>query len=160
MTQIPDDAWSDRLCDQIAQAIREKRGGVSAAELARRTNGQMSRDMIANLETRKKRPITVPELIILADALGVAPLSLIYPRTGNVEAAPGHEPVPGIDATLWFAGYNHHDDNEMVDVYRYADARAQYEEYKLDPDEAERLSARSLLGQAKRHVRKQGWAVD
>lgn len=95
-----------------------------------------------------------------AYALGVAPLSLIYPRTADVEALPGTEPVPGIDATLWFAGYNHDDDNEMVDVYRYADARHWYEEHREDPDEPTRLNARSTLGQAKRQVRKQGWSTD
>ncbi|MGA5543777.1 hypothetical protein ACPCIR_18150 [Mycobacterium sp. NPDC051198] len=101
--------------------------------------------------------IDIAELIVLAKALGVPPVSLLYPRTNDVEQSPGVV-TSGLDATLWFAGYV--EDNDMLDVYRYADARAQYDGYRQDPDEAERLSARSTLGQAKRHVRHNSWSID
>lgn len=129
---------------------------MSASALADATEGVITRDTIANLESGRKRVIDIAELIVLAKALDVAPVSLLYARTNDVEQSPGVV-TSGLDATLWFAGYDA--DNDMMDLYRYADARAQYEEYKQDPDEGERLSARSLLGQAKRIVRKQGWRV-
>lgn len=134
---------------------------MSGAALADATDGLITRDTIANLESGRKRVIDIAELIVLAKALDVAPVSLVYPRTNDVEQSPGVV-TSGLDATLWFAGYDPDPDadGDMIDVYRYADARAQYEEYRKDPDEAERLSARSTLGQAKRHVRKQGWVVD
>ncbi len=124
--------------------------------LADATGRLITRDTIANLESGRKRVLDIAELIILAKALDVPPVSLLYPRTDRVEQSPGVV-TSGLDATLWFAGYS--EDSDMWDVYRYADARAQYDVYKQDPDEAERLSARSLIGQAKRNVRKQGWAV-
>lgn len=130
---------------------------MSGAALAEATGGLITRDTIANLESGRKRVIDIAELIVLAKALDVAPVSLLYARSGDVEQSPGVV-TSGLDATLWFAGYS--EDSDMLDVYRYADARAQYEDYRQDPDEAERLSARSTLGQAKRHVRKQGWVVD
>ncbi|MCA4736745.1 helix-turn-helix transcriptional regulator [Mycobacterium avium subsp. hominissuis] len=134
---------------------------MSASALADATEGVITRDTIANLESGRKRVIDIAELIVLAKALEVPPVSLIYARGNAVEQSPGVV-TSGVDATLWFAGYNPdpYADGDMIDVYRYADARAQYAEYKQDPDEAERLSARSLLGMAKRTVRKQGWAVD
>lgn len=159
MTSPPTNAWSDQLRAHVASAIRARREerGLSASALADGTGGVITRDTIANLESGRKRVLDIAELIVLAKALGVAPISLLYARTNDVEQSPGVV-MSGLDATLWFAGYA--EDNEMMDLYRYADARAQYEEYRQDPDEAERLSARSTLGQAKRHVRKQGWAVD
>lgn len=159
MTTADEPAWSDRLRAHIAGAVRAARDqrGMSLNGLADATGGVVTRDTIANLESGRKRVLDIAELIVLAEALDVAPVSLLYARTNEVEQSPGVV-TSGLDATLWFAGYA--DDNDMMDVYRYADARAQYEEYRRDPDEAERLSARSTLGQAKRHVRKQGWAVD
>lgn len=150
--------WSAQLRAHIASAIRARRDELklSASELADATEGVITRDTIANLESGRKRVIDIAELIVLAKALDVAPVSLLYARGNDVEQSPGVV-TSGIDATLWFAGYS--EDSDMWDVYRYADSRAQYEEYKQDPDEGERLSARSLLGQAKRLVRKHGWAV-
>ncbi|MDM2549944.1 helix-turn-helix transcriptional regulator [Mycobacteroides abscessus] len=154
---MPSD-WSSQLRAHVAAAVqaRRKQLDMSAAALADATDGFITRDTIANLESGRKRVIDIAELIVLAKALDVPPVSLLYPRTDHVEQSPGVV-TSGLDATLWFAGYS--EDSDMWDVYRYADARAQYDVYKQDPDEAERLSARSLIGQAKRNVRKQGWAV-
>lgn len=159
MTSPPSNTWSDQLRAHIVSAIRATREerGLSASALADATGGVITRDTIANLESGRKRVLDIAELIVLAKALDVAPVSLLYARTNEVEQSPGVV-TSGLDATLWFAGYA--DNNEMMDVYRYADARAQYDVYKQDPDEGERLSARSLVGQAKRVVRKQGWVVD
>jgi transcriptional regulator with XRE-family HTH domain len=163
MTSPPTNAWSEQLRTHIASAIRatrEKRG-LSASALADATDGLISRDTIANLESGRKRVLDIGELIVLAKALDVAPVSLLYTRKNDVEQSPGVV-TSGLDATLWFAGYDPdpYHDSDMMDVYRYADARYWNEEYKQNPDEPQRLNARSTLGQAKRQVRKQGWAVD
>lgn len=134
---------------------------MSASALADATEGVITRDTIANLESGRKRVIDIAELIVLAKALDVAPVSLLYARTSDVEQSPGVV-TSGLDATLWFAGYDPepYSESDMVDVYRYADARHWYEEHRNDADEPTRLNARSTLGQAKRQVRKQGWALD
>lgn len=165
MTTPTEPSWSDALRTHIASAVRAVRDerSLSLNGLADATGGLITRDTIANLESGRKRVLDIAELIILAKALGVDPVSLIYPRTDGVEAYPGADPTSGLDATLWFVGYDPDPDTDggMVDVYRYADARYWWHsEYKDDPDEPRRLNARSLLGQAKRQVRKQGWAVD
>src|SRR5690349_13313085 len=66
---------------QIASAVRATREerGLSASALAEATGGVVTRDTIANLESGRKRVIDVAELIVLAKALDVSPLSLIYP---------------------------------------------------------------------------------
>lgn len=163
-TQDTPPDWSTQLRAHIASAVRAKRvkRGMSASALADATEGVITRDTIANLESGRKRVIDIAELIVLAKALDVAPVSLIYPRTNDVEAYPGGDPRSGLDATLWFAGYDPdpYSDSDMMDVYRYADARHWYEDHRNDADEPTRLNARSTLGQAKRQVRKQDWAID
>ncbi|MEB3032296.1 helix-turn-helix domain-containing protein [[Mycobacterium] nativiensis] len=160
MTTEETPSWADQLRAHIASAVRAKRDdrGMSLNALADATDGLVTRDTIANLESGRKRVIDVAELILLAKALDVAPVSLLYARTSDVEQSPGVD-TSGLDATLWFAGYDP-SDSDMMDVYRYADARHWYEEHRNDTDEPTRLNARSTLGQAKRQVRKQGWSVD
>lgn len=148
-TQNPDSP--DELRARVVQSIRQLRADreLSAAALADLTGGLITRDTIANLESGRKRVIDVAELIVIAKALGVPPLSLIYP-----------DPTQD-DSALWFAGYIEDDDgNDLLPLYRLYDARKWYDEHRNDPDERERLNARSTLGQAKREVRKLGWTVD
>jgi transcriptional regulator with XRE-family HTH domain len=112
MTTTPEVSWPD-IRTQIAQAVRVTRDarGLSLIALAEATGGLITRDTIANLESGRKRVIDVGEVIVLAKALGVAPLSLIYPPSpSNAEAA------------LAFSGYDN-DDDPMKDLYHLHDAR-------------------------------------
>ncbi|MGV9800493.1 helix-turn-helix domain-containing protein [Mycobacterium sp. NPDC003449] len=153
--------WARDLNARIRQAIRDEREkqGLSAAAVAERTNGFMSRDTLANLESGRKRAVDVPELIVLAHALGVSPLSLIYPDLVDVEveARPGVTMSAG-DAALAFAGYL--DDDPLMTLYDLRSARKWYDRKRNDPDESERDDARQSLGQAERIARQQGWKVD
>ncbi|EUA15171.1 helix-turn-helix family protein [Mycobacterium kansasii 732] len=128
---------------QIASAVRaarEKRD-LSASALADATDGAITRDTIANLESGRKRVIDVGEVIILAKALGVSPLSLIYPPSpSNAEAA------------LAFSGYDN-DDDVMKDLYHLHDAR---EWLTFDDTAPARQGYRTALRAAKRA----GWVED
>ncbi|MGB3231785.1 MAG: helix-turn-helix transcriptional regulator [Mycobacterium sp.] len=129
---------------QIASAVRaarEKRG-LSASALADATEGVVTRDTIANLESGRKRVIDVGEVIILAKALGVSPLSLVYPPSpSNAEAA------------LHFSGYDN-DDDPMKDLYHLHDAR---EWFEADESSA---PARQGYRYAVRQAKKAGWVGD
>ncbi|WP_100480096.1 helix-turn-helix domain-containing protein [Mycobacteroides abscessus] len=145
MTTTPE---PDELRARVVQSIRQLRDDqkLSAAALADRTGGLITRDTIANLESGRKRVIDVAELIAIAKGLGVSPLSLIYPPDPD-----------NASAALAFCGYDN-DDDPVKPLYRLHDARKWYDRKRNDPDEAERLSARSSLGQAEREARKLGWA--
>lgn len=58
-------------------ASYRKLNGWSMGELERRTGGFIKRDVIANIETRRKKDITVRQLVTLAEALAVPPLALL-----------------------------------------------------------------------------------
>jgi len=114
---------------------------MSASALADATDGAVTRDTIANLESGRKRVIDVWEVIVLAKALEVSPLSLIYPPDpSNAEGA------------LVFSGYDNEED-PMKDLYHLHDARVWYDD---DDSPAARQGYRVALRAAK----KAGWVGD
>lgn len=114
---------------------------MSASALADATGGAITRDTIANLESGRKRVIDVAEVIVLAKALGVAPLSLIYPPSpSNAEAA------------LAFSGYDN-DDDPLKALYHLHDAR----EWLAFDDTA---PARQGFKMARHAAKRTGWVED
>lgn len=100
--------WDTALHTRIAAAIKAQRKGSSAQQLADRTaelGYPISRAQIANYESRRKQGLDVAELLIIAAALDVPPLSLLYPDLpdGEVEAIPDW-PMSSFDAYLWASG--------------------------------------------------------
>jgi transcriptional regulator with XRE-family HTH domain len=109
MTQQPDpQQWAKALHERIAQAIRDARQGISAQQLAdatKRLGYPISRNQIANYESHRKQTLDVAELIVLATALRVPPITLLFGGHPNdeVEVLPGqHEPM--VSALAWFTG--------------------------------------------------------
>jgi len=101
-------SWAEDTTDRIADAVKALRGKRSAQWLADRTKElghPISRTAISNLEVKRKRSVDVPELVVLARALGVTPLQLLYPDlpSGEVEVLPGHR-TSSWSAAQWFAG--------------------------------------------------------
>jgi len=101
-------SWAKDTTDRIATAVKALRGKRSAQWLADRTaelGHPISRTAISNLEVGRKRSVDVPELVVLARALGVPPLRLLYPvlSAGEVEVLPGHR-TSSWSAAQWFAG--------------------------------------------------------
>lgn len=100
--------WLASMSKQIGTAIQKARGpaGLSAVKLAGRTADlgyPVHRVAISKIESGE-RVITVPELVVLAAALGVPPLALAFPDiTADFEVLPG-KPVPGFSALGWFIG--------------------------------------------------------
>lgn len=151
---------------RIARAVRDARGDeLSAQDLADKTKElghHITRDTIANLESGRKKSVDVAELIILAKALGVAPISLIYPDLlhGEVEDVPGHTATTE-NAILTFVG---HPDDESVeftsmgtfwDYYNDLDVARQHKEAGNDVAAAE---ARRNARRAREYGERQhGW---
>lgn len=64
----------------------------------------MTRAVISDLETGRKRTLEISELSTLATALSLPPLALLFPNVlDDVEVLPG-KTMRGVDALGWFTG--------------------------------------------------------
>lgn len=102
--------WSERLVKVIAGEVRRHRlaRDLSAQQLADRCaelGHPIPRSVLANLESGRRETITVPELLVLARALEVPPVLLLFPlgRVEQMEVLPGRD-VATWPALLWFTG--------------------------------------------------------
>jgi transcriptional regulator with XRE-family HTH domain len=101
--------WAKALHQRIAKAIRDARQGrFTAQELADETERlgyPISRSQIANYESGRKQSLDVSELIVIAAALNVPPLRLMFAGTADqtVEMLPGR-PTSTLDAINQFIG--------------------------------------------------------
>jgi transcriptional regulator with XRE-family HTH domain len=100
--------WVEGVHRRIAAAIKTARANRSAQWLADETERlgyPISRAAIANYESGRKKGLDVAELLVLAAALRIPPLTLLFPRLpdGAVELLPGLE-INSWDAAAWFSG--------------------------------------------------------
>jgi transcriptional regulator with XRE-family HTH domain len=97
------------LHKRIAGAIRDARHGrLTAQELAEATAAlgyPITRSQIANYESGRTRSLDIAELLVLAEALDVSALSLLFPGPADhhVEVLPG-KVVRTLDAVKRFDG--------------------------------------------------------
>jgi transcriptional regulator with XRE-family HTH domain len=104
------DDWAAGLVTLIAGEIRRYRGlrGMSAQDLADRCGElgfKVHRSVLANLENGRRESVSVMELLVIAAALQVAPLLLLYP-IGTVpltEYLP-RQLAPPLDVARWWTG--------------------------------------------------------
>jgi transcriptional regulator with XRE-family HTH domain len=98
------ESWPAELADVIAGEVRRYRRqrGLSAQQLADRCaelGMPIQRSVLANLENGRRPTVTVAELLVLAAALSVEPVLLVFPV--------GHQAVsrflPAKSATTWSA---------------------------------------------------------
>lgn len=104
------DDWSAGLARSIAQEVRRHRlaRGWSAQQLSSRCEAlgvPIQRSVLANLESGRRTTVTVAEVTVLARALDVPPVALIYPvgYVADVEVSPGAWTSPLV-AAKWFTG--------------------------------------------------------
>ncbi|MFE4336093.1 helix-turn-helix domain-containing protein [Streptomyces sp. NPDC056831] len=102
--------WSVSVSRTIAQEVRRHRlaQGMSAQQLAdacERLGAPMPRTVISNIENGRRGNVTVAEVGILAAALEVAPVALLFPvgHAEEVEHLPGRTVSP-LEAADWWNG--------------------------------------------------------
>ena len=101
--------WADDLTARVAGAVKSRRTalGLTAADLAARTSvgKPLTRAVISDLETGRKKSLEVTELLTLAAALDIPPMLLLFPDypDGTVEVIPGEQRTT-VDAASWFSG--------------------------------------------------------
>jgi len=148
--------WGAALHQRIAGAIRTARQGrMSAQQLADETERlgyPISRSQIANYESGRKQGLDVAELLVLAAALEVPPVTLLFggPPDEEVEMLPDWT-GPAFFGIAWFSG-----DRELAwpgpEVIDPDDARDQAHEAVADPDS----TAVKLLGLVRQRAKKHG----
>lgn len=104
------DSWPDEITARIASEIKRLRADRSGQWLSDRTAEmglRVSRSTISEIETGRRKSITVTDLILLAAALDTAPIALIYPGPyldKYVRISPAWPELPEIVAVEWFTG--------------------------------------------------------
>ncbi|MCU1647577.1 MAG: putative DNA-binding protein [Nocardia sp.] len=102
--------WKDSTVRRIAEQIRRHRGDRSAQWLSDRTaelGYRVTRATISDLEVGRRTRLEVTQLLVLARALDVPPILLLFPDVpdGPVAYLPG-EIDQSIRAIEWFVGEN------------------------------------------------------
>lgn len=93
----------------ISERVRRyrKERGLSAEQLSAGCNAlglPISRNMLANFETGRWSSVSVAELLVIAMALDVAPMALLFPHNAiPVEVLPGRR-TDSFAAICWFTG--------------------------------------------------------
>lgn len=102
------DEWATAVAKRIGAEVKRLRGnGRSAQWLSERCaelGYPIGRATISEIEVGRRKTISVPELIVLAEALGVPPVQVLYPGLpdGDTEYLPGQH-VSAIEAVLKFS---------------------------------------------------------
>lgn len=121
---VTQDEWSTGLVKVVAGEIKRwrKRRQMSAQRLSNACSElgfPIPRAVLANLENGRRDAISLPELLVIARALEVAPALLVFPigQTDKVEFLPGTVASPWL-AAQWFSGTE-----DLEDVVPHEDGR-------------------------------------
>lgn len=127
MTHMTHSDWTTSTVRRIGAKVKELRKGKFSAEgLAERVTElgyPYSRSALVNLEYGRKSSIDLGELLVLAAALEVPPMLLLYPdlADGPVEALPGVT-TTSFRAAQWFGGEEPLVDGESGAAFESASA--------------------------------------
>lgn len=104
--------WSRRIAATVGaqvKRLREQRDSrMSAKQLSdvcEQLGYRVEQQVIANMENGRRTSVTIPEVMVLAQALGASPVELIFPlhRMEAIEVLPGRSVDPWA-AAKWFTG--------------------------------------------------------
>jgi transcriptional regulator with XRE-family HTH domain len=128
------------MARQVAREVRRyresQRPRMSTRQLADRTaelGMEIPRSVLANLESGRRETVTVAEVLVLAAALGVAPIELICPVgfDKQTEMLPGRMMDP-LAAMRWFTGEWKLDVSDAVTTMREPGAGEHSSTYLLE----------------------------
>ncbi|MGY4925783.1 helix-turn-helix domain-containing protein [Streptomyces sp. 900105755] len=158
--------WEDHVMATVAGEVRRRRKELrwSAQDLADRCEEigyPIPRNVIANMESGRRGSLPLVEVMVLAKALRMSPISLIYPvgYVDEVRQLPYQDPHPAWDALQWFTGNSPAEDatDHMLDHFlahdlelRSALAAVESEDYerwkvKTAPNRVQREAAERAL---------------
>lgn len=126
-----DEDWPSAFTAQVVREMRRARreAGLTMGDVASGCSERglpLPEQTIKNFETGRRASMTLAEFVVLADVLGVPPVTLLYPVAvdATVDVLPGR-PAPTWDALAWFTGETALDNpapsgsaRETLDVFR------------------------------------------
>jgi len=119
--------WSANIGREVKTARRAKH--MTAEQLAERTKQlgfEVTRSAIANLESGRRDAVTVQQVAVLAMALDVSPVRLLFdPTAQEVDLLPGRA-TSGIWACEWWSG-NIHTMTRLTDNTQYVTPNVEYD---------------------------------
>ncbi|MFE9910983.1 transcriptional regulator [Streptomyces clavifer] len=103
--------WVDQVMATVAAEVRRRRRelGWSAQDLADKCEEMghsIPRNVIANMESRRRSNLPLVDVMVLAQALNTPPICLIYPvgYVDDVQQLPLQDSTSTLDALRWFTG--------------------------------------------------------
>lgn len=103
--------WVDQVMATVAAEVRRRRKelGWSAQDLADKCEEMghpIPRNVIANMESRRRTNLPLVDVMVLAQALNTPPICLIYPvgYVDDVQRLPLQDSTSALDALRWFTG--------------------------------------------------------
>lgn len=108
LTAMQSNEWVEAFSKQVGRGIDQARGDRSDQWIAERTkelDHPLSRTAVSEYRRGVRKSMPVTDLIILAAALEVPPVAILFPdlATAPTEVLPG-EALPSIEAVQWFTG--------------------------------------------------------
>ncbi|WBP92790.1 helix-turn-helix transcriptional regulator [Mycolicibacterium neoaurum] len=129
--------WQEATAARVGKAVQSRRAqlGMSVTQLAEATaklGFPIHRVAIGKIESGNRLgKLDTSELVILAKALGVEPLSLLYPDMidGVVDVTP-NDAVPTVQAVRWFCGRDEDVHTSLRTYWDYEHERERQREYE------------------------------
>jgi transcriptional regulator with XRE-family HTH domain len=148
-------AWTTAI-GQRMQTERKRRGitAQGLADVTERLGYPVTRNTIASLENGRKELLSIQELVVIARALEIAPIALMYPVDTNDDVRVPADPpveVPAFRAARWFSGeYFTAPDVSQATEHQYGwgdydENTQQYEGYTFPDNESWQLGDLRLL---------------
>ena len=153
--------WEDHVMATVAGEVRRRRKELrwSAQDLADRCEEigyPIPRNVIANMESGRRAVLPLVEVMVLAKALRMSPISLIYPvgYVDEVRQLPYQEPRPAWDAVQWFTGNSPAEDatDHMLDHFLAHDLELRSALAAVESEDYERWKARTAANRVQREA--------
>ncbi|MGW3653809.1 helix-turn-helix domain-containing protein [Streptomyces sp. NPDC000878] len=160
-TEADDLEWEDHVMATVAGEVRRRRKelGWSAQDLADKCEDigyPIPRNVIANMESGRRASLALVEVMVLAKALRMSPISLIYPvgYTAQVRQLPYEDPRPTWDALQWFTGSSaaHDATDYMLDHFLAHDLELRSALAAVESEDYERWKVKTAANRVQREA--------
>lgn len=153
--------WEDHVMATVAGEVRRRRKELrwSAQDLADKCEEigyPIPRNVIANMESGRRAALPLAEIMVLAKALLVSPISLIYPvgYVTEVRQLPFEDPQSTWDALQWFVGDSPADDatDYMLDHFQAHDLELRSALAAVESEDYERWKVKTAANRVQREA--------